>query len=306
MNPTGQIKTPLETEVTDRQSGSEYRFGRNAEYKLIVARTLEERKRAWRLVYRSYLDKGYAQPDPDELWYGVYDALMQTTTFLVSRNGRDVATLTIVFDSALGLPADKLYCDELDVLRRNGRRLCEIISLVSEESDRKQCIEVLKHMFKPAYLMACKLVDATDFIITVNPHHSSYYERKMLFRRHGDIKFYDKVNGAPAVLLILDLEEAPGRYIEHYGLETGSFVHHFLDARTVSEAVWFLAENIGRRGRDELLAFFRRKKPSYFAVIDHEGAVRDTFRGAHSEDAAPACAQACPPDAERMMASGMA
>ncbi|MBA4386795.1 MAG: hypothetical protein C0404_02370, partial [Verrucomicrobia bacterium] len=129
-------------------SGNRYCFGENDEYEIKIARSLEERKRAWAMVYRTYLGKGYAQPDPEGLWCGLHDALPQTTTFVVSRDGRDVATLTIVFDSEVGLPADHLYRDELDKLRAKGRRLCEIISLVSEEIDRRRGIEVLKHLFK--------------------------------------------------------------------------------------------------------------------------------------------------------------
>jgi hypothetical protein len=255
-----------EQRLQDRLSGNKYRFGASGEYEIVVARTLEERKRAWAMVYRTYKEKGYAQPDSDGLWYGLHDALPQTQTFIVRREGRDVATLTIVFDSEAGLPADHLYRDELDKLRSQDRRPCEIISLVSEETDRRQCLEVLKHVFKVAYLMACKLADATDFIITVNPHHSSYYERKLLFRRQGDVRSYGKVNGAPAVLLILDLDTAPDRYIAQYGVKDGSLGHHFLDAGTGSEAIWFLAENISRQGRSELLCWFAMKKPDLLAI----------------------------------------
>lgn len=272
---------PMEVRA-GRLSGNEYCFGRGGEFKLIVARTLGERKRAWRMVYETYLKKGYAQPDPEGLWCGMHDALPQTTTFVVSHDGKDIATLTIVFDSVAGLPADGLYRDELDMLRMKGRRLCEIISLVSDETDRRQCIEVLKHMFKVAYLTACKLVDATDFIITVNPHHSAYYERKLLFRRQGDVRSYGKVNGAPAVLLVLDLENAPDRYIEQYGVDEGSLGHHFLDAKTGSDAIWFLAESLSRRGRSEVLDWFAEKKPAVFQVVQQVESPFDVIREAQS------------------------
>ncbi|MBA4388655.1 MAG: hypothetical protein C0404_11790 [Verrucomicrobia bacterium] len=261
------MKTIEATEFRDRLSGNSYSFGKDGEYRVVVAKTLEDRKRAWAMVYRMYLDKGYAKPDPAGLWYGIHDALPQTTTFLVTRRGEDVATLTIVFDSDIGLPADGLYRDELDGLRNKGHRLCEIISLVSDETDRRQAIEVLKHMFKVAYLMACKLADATDFIITVNPHHAAYYERKLLFRRQGDVRTYGKVSGAPAVLLVLDLEEAPDRYIAKYGMEPGSLMHHFCDVKTGSEAIWFLAENTSSNGRAELIGWFAARKPEALVAL---------------------------------------
>jgi hypothetical protein len=259
--------------ATDRLSGNEYRFGRDGEYGIIVARTLAERKRAWAMVYRMYMEKGYAQEDQDQLWYGMYDALPQTTTFIVTRDGKDVATVTTVFDSTLGLPADQLYCDELDVLRTNGRRLCEVISLVCEESDRRRGIETLKHLFKVGLHMACKLVDATDFIITVNPHHASYYEKKLLFRRQGEERSYGKVNGAPAVLLILDLVTLSERYMECYGPAEGSIWHHFFEPESVSNTIWFLAENISYGGSEELLNWFADRKPGLLASLGALGSI---------------------------------
>ncbi|MBA4387039.1 MAG: hypothetical protein C0404_03600 [Verrucomicrobia bacterium] len=251
----------------EQLSGNRYRFGRDGEYEITIARTLEDRKRAWTMVYRSYLEKGYAKPDQDKLWYGMYDALPQTTTFIVTKDGNDLATVTTVFDSEVGLPADQLYQDELDILRMKGRRLCEVISLACEETDRRRGIDVLKHLFKVGLHMACKLVDATDFVITVNPHHASYYEKKLLFRRQGVERSYGKVNGAPAVLLILDLVTLSNAYMEHYGPMEGSIWHHFFEPKALSNTVWFLAESIAFDGRAELIHWFEVKKPEVLAAL---------------------------------------
>ncbi|MBA4388434.1 MAG: hypothetical protein C0404_10670 [Verrucomicrobia bacterium] len=282
--------------LQERLSGNEYRFGKDGTYGIVVANTLEERKRAWAMVYRMYKEKGYAKQDTEELWYGLHDALPQTTTFIATRDGVDIATLTIVFDSDVGLPADGLYRDELDRLRSRGRRLCEIISLSSEETDKRQAIEVLKHMFKVAYLMACKLVDATDFIITVNPHHSAYYERKLLFKRQGNVRSYEKVSGAPAVLLVLDLDEAPDRYIRQYGMEPGSLMHHFSDVKTGSEAIWFLAENVSHRGRNELLKWFAEKRPAVLTSLQQAESPFDSvheMQAAYAVAGGPDCSKSC-------------
>ncbi|MBA4389198.1 MAG: hypothetical protein C0404_14590 [Verrucomicrobia bacterium] len=270
-------------------TGNEYRFGKNWGCSITVAQTLPEKKRAWRMVYQSYLEKGYAKIDSDELWYGLYDMLPQTTTFIASRDGIDVATLTVVFDSEFGVPADQLYHDELDRMRQDGRRICEIVSLASNESDRRQGIEVLKHLFNVGFHMASKLVDATDFIITVNPHHASYYERKLLFRRHGEERSYAKVGGAPAVLLVLDLTTANERYLDEYGPDNGSLWHHFFSERTASSTVWFLVENVNRGGRQELMGWFRRKKPAVLERLGNHISPFDAAREAQLRQSA-ACA----------------
>ncbi|MBA4387678.1 MAG: hypothetical protein C0404_06830 [Verrucomicrobia bacterium] len=240
----------------------QYTFGNDGRYEISIANTLAQRKRAWRMVYQSYLEKGYAAANSEELWYGLFDAMPQTTTLLVSRNGEDIATATVVFDSELGLPADELYANELNECRMMGRRLCEVVSLVSNETDHRACVEVLKHLFKLALFIASKLVDATDFVITVNPHHASYYEKKLLFRRRGDEKSYSKVGGAPAVLLLLDLVTLADRYMDACGTACDSVWHHFFEEEAAHSTVRFLAENIDTRGRSELMRWFGEKNPA--------------------------------------------
>ena len=259
---------------------SRYRFGDHGEYEVIQADELDERLRAWRLVYRSYAAKGYAQPSADELWYGLHDALPATRIFLVTRDGRDVATLSLVFDSPLRLPADEVYGDELNKLRVQDRRACEMVSLVSEETTSARCLEVLKHLFKLAYLTATRLEGATDMVITVHPHHAAYYERRLLFEAVGGVRDYGKVGGAPAVLLRLDLQTAEARYEERYGDGAGGLFRFFIDPETEPDVVAFL----GRRGaglsRSDLATWFERERPLLSQV---SAAIREYLRGLYRE-----------------------
>lgn len=230
------------------QGLSRYVFGDRDEYEIQVANTIEQRIRAWRLIYTNYLKKDYVKPNAEGLWYGMHDALPETTTLLVTRDGQDAATLSLVFDSAFGVPADKLYRHELDQLRSKNRRLCEIISLASDDTSRQRCVEVLKHMFKLAYLTARHLEQATDFVITVNPRHMAHHERVLLFRQVGRQRCYGKVGGAPAVLMNLDLETAEARYRKKYSWAPKSFFRFFVDPDTNADLVRFLENN--RRASD--------------------------------------------------------
>jgi hypothetical protein len=212
-----------------------YRFGPGNDHEIRVASSLDDRRKAWRLVYNEYRKKGYADPDPEALWYGLYDALPETTTFLVEKNGEPVAALTIVFDSAMGLPADDLFPEEMAGLRQRGRRLCEMISLAHGE--RAQSLLVLKHMFKLAYITAWHVEKATDFILTCTPTHSVYYERQLLFDALGGPRPYGKVNGTPGVILRLNLLEAEERYRQRFDSLMGErnayrfFVSHVPELR---------------------------------------------------------------------------
>ncbi len=115
-----------------------------------------------------------------------------------------VGALTVVFDSAAGLPADELYKAELDALRASGRRLSEIVSL-GVDADAAGGSEVLVKLFNLVYLASRRVRAATDFVITVNPRHVRFYEKTLLFAPAGPERNYRKVGGAPAVLLRLDL-----------------------------------------------------------------------------------------------------
>ncbi|MBA4387683.1 MAG: hypothetical protein C0404_06855 [Verrucomicrobia bacterium] len=274
----------------DVQVSREYRFGKDGKYQVSIANTLESRKRAWSMVYRSYLEKGYAEADAEELWYGLYDAMPQTTTFIVTRDGRDISTVTVVFDSEFGLPADQLYSDELNLMRRSGRRLCEVVSLASTETDRRECIEVLKHLFKVGLFMASKMVDATDFVITVNPHHASFYEKRLLFEQLGPEKSYSKVGGAPAVLLVLDLVTLSDKYMAAYGPREGSIWHHFFEEEASYHTVQFLSENVDYRGRGELIRWFAEKKPAVLERLDRYVSPFDAVRLAQEQHSMTASA----------------
>ena len=54
------------------------RFGPAGEFGIRLAESSEDRRRAWALAYRVYLEKEYAKPNPQELWYSIFDALPQT------------------------------------------------------------------------------------------------------------------------------------------------------------------------------------------------------------------------------------
>ena len=180
-------------------------FGPNNEYVVKVAGDLRTRRLAYRLVYDEYLKEGYTRPHPEGIWVTVFDAHPGTVTVVVERDGEAVGTLTIVPDSPLGLPADAVYGGDLDRLRRSGTRLSEIISLaVSREETAGSQVVVTLCMF--AYMVARRIHRSDAMVITINPRHARYYERRMHFAQIGEERAYGKVEGAPAVLLSCRLD----------------------------------------------------------------------------------------------------
>jgi len=168
-----------------------------------VANNIETRLKAYEFIRNIYSAKGYANDSSSKLWLSIYDAIPETTTLIVeSDEGIIEGALTVVFDSALGLPADEIYKQEIDGLRKTGHHLSEIISF-GIRKENKNTIKILASLYYSAYVLAHRVKNKTDFIVTVNPQHEKFYVDKLIFKRIGGIRRYHKVNGAPAVLLNL-------------------------------------------------------------------------------------------------------
>lgn len=186
------------------ESRNTRRFDRDR-YRIEVANDQASREQAYRLVYEVYLEKGYASPHPSRLWFSPHNALPETTTIIVkSTDDSVVGTLTVIFDSHLGLHADELYGWQLDRMRARGHRLSEIISLAVKPGI-EDAQNVLAELFWFAYLVAYRIRNASDFVISVTPRHAGFYKRKLDFKQVGPALAHGKVNGTVGVLLRLDL-----------------------------------------------------------------------------------------------------
>jgi hypothetical protein len=181
-------------------------FGKDDRYRIKIANDFATRQSAYELIYRLYREKGYANPNDSRMWLSLYNLLPDTTTLVVLQEDEVVGTFTVVFDGPLGLPGDKLYKEEIDVLRKNGRKPAEIISLGVADKGRRSSQDILIKLFNYVYLVSKHLKDATDFVITVNPHHAAYYHKTLLSEEWGPERAYEKLGGAPAVLLRINLE----------------------------------------------------------------------------------------------------
>jgi hypothetical protein len=233
----------LEEQPPTAPAAAEHFAFAGGRYTIRVANDLDSRRKAYGLVYRLYIEKEYAQPHPSKMWLSIFDALPETVTLLVEKQAEGcglkaegqteassspsafglqpsvpsvpVGALTVVFGSPMGLPADNLYKPELDALRVAGRQPAEIISLgVAEEAGAGS--QILVKLFNFVYLLSKRIRGATDFMITVNPRHVRFYEKTLLFSAAGPEREYDKVGGAPALLLRLDLDVPEERVrLEH-------------------------------------------------------------------------------------------
>ena len=171
-----------------------------------VANSITLRQKAYRFQHKAYEKLGIVGPEEDALWVTIHDALPQTTTFIAEeKSGELSGTVTLVFDSAVGLPADSLFPSEMEAIRSTDTRICELISF-GANSKMQGSVKILAGLFYSSFLFARYARKATDYVITVHERHEKFYCANLLFKRIGPVRCYSKVNGEPTVFLHLSLD----------------------------------------------------------------------------------------------------
>lgn len=178
-----------------------------------VARTRDELEKAYHLVYKEYLKKKYTEETKAQIRLSEHNALPSTTTFIAKTEDQVLATVTIIPDSPLGIPMDKIYNEELSELRKNNKKICEISMLATNpELFGKGMATMLNSkklffvffLFKLVFDYARDILKLDYLCITINPKHQLTYDF-LLFRNLGELKSYEHANGAPAIAKYLDL-----------------------------------------------------------------------------------------------------
>src|SRR5262249_27451448 len=135
---------------------------------------------------RGYLVAGL-EPDPD------LDIVL-----LATQACEVVGTLTLRFDSPLGLRADDAYLEEIDLVRAEGRSACQVGRFAVARSARSAAVPVA--LFRGVQRAVRERADITDLFIEVNPRHVPFYRRAFGFRVAAGERTCPRVV-APSVLL---------------------------------------------------------------------------------------------------------
>ncbi len=132
-----------------------------------------------------------------------FDGVPNRVTLVAALLNQVIGTLTLCFDSQIGLPADEIFKDKLDTLRNNDCRLAEPSRFAVDHTINSR--RVLAALFHIAYIHAKGIFGLTDFIIEVNPRHVGFYQKMLGFVLFCEERICPRVN-APAVLLRLNLD----------------------------------------------------------------------------------------------------
>lgn len=165
------------------------------------AESREDLQKVFELSYKVYLEKGYAFNRANKMEVSNFDAHQDTLILMVENEENEiVGSLSLYYDTENYLPADNVFNDELNFLRKEGVQFVEVSRLVVRQ-DYKHQKEILLSLINTIYIHAFRIMNTDSFIIEVNPRHVDYYKKLLGFMQFGEVKECPRVNGAPAVLL---------------------------------------------------------------------------------------------------------
>lgn len=207
-NSTSGVSIAIKNTITSLQSNKPLiNTVKPSEFSVKVANTLEEREEVFHLAYNVYLAKGFVKKNANELLINPYDADPDTLILMVKdSNNKIIASVSLVFDGLSKLPAEKIYSDELKVLKRKNEKIAEISRLVIDPNYRNSK-EILVLLFNYLYIYTDYIKQYTCLAIEVNPKHIAYYKALLNFKEIGSEKLCPIVQSAPAILLYLSLSE---------------------------------------------------------------------------------------------------
>ena len=183
---------------------------------LKVAETRTELEECFSLLHDAYVAVGFMKPDPSGMRATIYHALPTTTTLLARYNDRIVGTISLIRESPLGFPMQKIF--NIEKIHRAGGNIAEVSALAIDRRFQALGGIILFPLMKFMYEYSTKFFDTRHLVIAVNPRHIGFYESVLFFQRLEEVPVdhYDFVNGAPAVGAHLDLKGAPEIYSACY------------------------------------------------------------------------------------------
>ena len=172
----------------------------NQTLEILNADTPLRRTQASNLVNQMYSRRGYSSG------FTVEDRPEQITLVASDRaTNATFGTISVALDSEEGLLADKVYSEEIERLRMEGRQLCEMVKFAIDNNVRsKRLLSALVHV---AFIYAYHLQKCSDLLIEVTPQHAMFYRDLLHFEPAGPEKLNPRVN-TRGVLMRLNLDHA--------------------------------------------------------------------------------------------------
>ncbi len=219
---------------------------------------IEIRKKSYRLMYDVYSSIGYGKSHESGLWYSLHELLEDAVTICVVHDEDVIATMTVLYDNPVGLPADEVYKQELDRLRSKGHRFAEVFSL-SIRADWRENEILMGRMIYFCYLVSRYGFNATHFVITIIPEHAAFYRDRLLFEVMAKDGLHEKT-GVYCYLLEQDLNLFQQCSEE---VRRNTYFQYYLQRNDETEVGAYIAERICPISAEDFHYFIDKRKDIY-------------------------------------------
>lgn len=225
-----------------------------------VANTLEEREEVFKLTYKIYRQKGFAKEREDERLIFPYDTHPETVILVVKdENDLIVGSTTLVFNKNGQIPAEKMYKQEINALKKDEKYSTEFCRLVVHPEYRN-AKDILLLLFNYAAIYIYHVKQYSCITIEVNPKHKAYYKRLLSFDEIGTEKECPHVENAPSVLLCLSREHylneiARARKAQIANTAERSLYSYFLKAEQEPLVAQYLLNQVHEMTMEEKIYF---------------------------------------------------
>ena len=205
--PSNNTDTSQETVADDSQAvDAPARTSKRKLPEFSVASSVTEVISAWSLVHDAYTRIGLIDTNKFNL-HTVSQAVCPSTAVIIgSMNDSPVSTLSIIHEGAQPIPLQNVYPQELDDLRKQGRKLLEVGLLADRREHISRAMvaifEMMRFVFWRSYLTH------TDIVIGVHPHHAGFYINSFGFEPIGQQSTHPTVKDHPVLPMRLDLHTA--------------------------------------------------------------------------------------------------
>ncbi len=195
-----------------------------------IAKTQEDLEAIFRMQYESYLSRGLMKAQTSGLRCTIYHFLPQTNHIIVKYKGLVVASMTLVADSPLGLPAEKYFTDEINQLRKTGQETVEFSSLVVENGFKGWSEALTYLLIKYAINYVKKHMASSQVVINVHPSMVKSFCRNWYFRQKSEVVKFHSAKSAQTVLLAHFLDAKNENYFfrsfstSHYSKNSATFI----------------------------------------------------------------------------------
>ncbi len=164
-------------------------------------------------VHECLVSEGYINPIPGGMFvrYPEYHDSDCLFPILAKQGTQIVGSTCFIKDSAIGLPEDKYFKEDIEAIRRQNRKIASVGCTLTFPGVRSQ-FTIIEQLFREIHLLV-RHSGVNTMVTSANPKYEKVYNRLLHMQ---SISYCEKFNDAHiqagAVLMRLDLENMALRY----------------------------------------------------------------------------------------------